>query len=206
MLHALRRRYVTDPLFTWARAQPALALGHRARSAGSRRRLVGGRALLGEPRLAEAPRLRAGPAERGGEEAFLAGPVDELCGMLDDWRINAEWRDLPEEVWAFLRRHKFFGMIIPRDYGGLGFSAFAHSEVVKRISTRSVAAAVTVMVPNSLGPGELLLRFGTEEQKRVLPAPACRRPRDPLLRAHERGGRVRRLRDGRPRRRVLRRA
>jgi acyl-CoA dehydrogenase len=111
--------------------------------------------------------LAFAPARLSAEEsAFLSGPVDELCGLLDDWRINAEWRDLPVHVWACLRRHKFFGMIIPREYGGLGFSAFAHSEVVKRISTRSVAAAVTVMVPSSLGPGELLLRFGTEAQKR----------------------------------------
>ena len=86
--------------------------------------------------------------------------------MLDDWRINWELRDLPPDVWAFVRAHRFFGMIIPKDYGGLGFSAFAHSEVVRKISTRSIAAAVTVMVPNSLGPGELLMRFGTEEQRK----------------------------------------
>ena len=84
--------------------------------------------------------------------------------MLDDWRVNAEWRDLPKEVWAFLTP-QVLRDDHPPDYGGLGFSAFAHSEVVKRISTRSVTAAVTVMVPNSLGPGELLLRFGTEAQK-----------------------------------------
>src|SRR5690606_19800904 len=69
------------------------------------------------------------------------------------------------EVWDFMKRHKFFGMIIPRDHGGLGFSAFAHSEVVRKISSRSVTAAVTVMVPNSLGPGELLMQFGTDEQR-----------------------------------------
>ena len=90
--------------------------------------------------------------------------------MLDDWKINWEWRDLPPEVWDFIKAHKFFGMIIPKEYGGLGFSPYAHSEVVRKISSRSLAAAVTVMVPNSLGPGELLMRFGTkEQQQRWLP-------------------------------------
>ena len=85
--------------------------------------------------------------------------------MLDDWKINWEWRDLPPEVWDFIKVRKFFGMIIPREYGGLGFSPYAHSEVVRKISSRSLAAAVTVMVPNSLGPGELLMRFGTKAQQ-----------------------------------------
>src|SRR6266540_3306504 len=99
------------------------------------------------------------------EKAFLAGPVDELCAMLDEWSIVWERRDLPPEAWAFLKAQGFFGMIIPKAYGGLGFGPYAHSEVIRRISTRSVTAAVTVMVPNSLGPGELLVQFGTEAQK-----------------------------------------
>jgi acyl-CoA dehydrogenase len=99
------------------------------------------------------------------EEAFLNGPVDELCAMLDDWKINWTWRDLPPDVWAFIKQKKFFGMIIPTEYGGLGFSPYAHSEVVRKISSRSLVAAVTVMVPNSLGPGELLMRFGTRDQQ-----------------------------------------
>jgi acyl-CoA dehydrogenase len=99
------------------------------------------------------------------EQAFLAGPVDQLCAMLDDWQINFELHDLPPEVWTFIKANGFFGMIIPKEFGGLGFSNFAHSEVVRRISTRSIAAAVTVMVPNSLGPGELLMKFGTREQQ-----------------------------------------
>ena len=85
--------------------------------------------------------------------------------MLDEWKINWEWRDLPPEAWAFIKRHKFFGMIIPKEFGGLGFSPYAHSEVVRKLSSRSLTAAVTVMVPNSLGPGELLMRFGTKEQQ-----------------------------------------
>src|ERR1700716_3667671 len=85
--------------------------------------------------------------------------------MLGDLKINWEWRDLPPEVWDFIKRNKFFGMIIPKEHGGLGFSPYAHSEVVRKISTRSIVAAVTVMVPNSLGPGELLIQFGTPSQR-----------------------------------------
>lgn len=99
------------------------------------------------------------------EEAFLAGPVEELCRMLNDWRIVSELRDLPPEVWRYIREKGFFGMIIPKEYGGLGFSAIAHSQVIVKIASRSVTAAVTVMVPNSLGPAELLLRYGTTEQR-----------------------------------------
>jgi acyl-CoA dehydrogenase len=99
------------------------------------------------------------------EQAFMDGPVRELCARLDDWQIQQQ-RDLPESIWAFLKSNGFFGMIIPKEYGGHGFSAIAHSRVVTKISTRSVAAAVTVMVPNSLGPGELLLHYGTDEQKK----------------------------------------
>lgn len=99
------------------------------------------------------------------EQAFLDGPCEELCGMIDDWQINHRDADLSPEVWQFLRDRKFFGMIIDKAHGGLGFSAYAHSEVVRYIATRSVATAVTVMVPNSLGPGELLHMFGTKAQK-----------------------------------------
>jgi acyl-CoA dehydrogenase len=99
------------------------------------------------------------------EQAFLDGPVEELCRLLNDWEVQ-QLRDLPEPVWAFLKAQRFFGMIIPKEYGGLGFSAIAHSRVVTKISSRSVACAVTVMVPNSLGPAELLLHYGNEEQKR----------------------------------------
>ena len=99
------------------------------------------------------------------EQAFLDGPVAELCAKLDDWQIN-QLRDLPTSVWVFLKTNGFFGMGIPKEFGGHGFSAIAHSRVVTRISSRSVAAAVTVMVPNSLGPGELLLHYGTDAQKK----------------------------------------
>ncbi len=101
----------------------------------------------------------------GEEQAFLDGPVEELCQMLDDWKITNDLNDLPPKAWNFLKKNKFFGMIIPKKYGGLEFSAIAHSSVVMKISTRSGTAGVTVMVPNSLGPAELLLHYGTQEQK-----------------------------------------
>jgi acyl-CoA dehydrogenase len=99
------------------------------------------------------------------EQAFLDGPVEELCGMCDDWEITHEHQDLPPHVWQFIKDKGFLGMIIPKKYGGLGFSALAHSAVVMKLSTRSSTAAISVMVPNSLGPGELLLHYGTDEQK-----------------------------------------
>ena len=110
--------------------------------------------------------LDAAPAHLTSEEqAFLDGPVEELCKMLDDWQITHEDYDLPDKVWKFIRSKGFFGLVIPKEDGGLGFSNTAHSEIVMKISTRSVSAAVTVMVPNSLGPGELLMHYGTDEQK-----------------------------------------
>ncbi len=99
------------------------------------------------------------------ERAFLDGPVEELCRLVDDWQI-AQDRGPSPEVWDFLKKHKFFGMIIPESYGGLGFSAIAHSAVVAKVSSRSVATATTLMVPNSLGPAELLLHYGTEDQRK----------------------------------------
>jgi len=98
------------------------------------------------------------------EQAFIDGPVEELCRRLNDWDVYQQ-RDLPPEIWDFIKRERFLGMIIPEEHGGLGFSAIGHSRVVTRIASRSVTAAVTVMVPNSLGPGELLLHYGTDEQK-----------------------------------------
>jgi acyl-CoA dehydrogenase len=98
------------------------------------------------------------------EQRFLDEDVGTLIAMLDDFAID-EAGDLPPEVWQFLRQKKFFGMIIPREFGGLGFGHFAHATVVTRIATVNVAAAVTVMVPNSLGPAELLLHYGTDAQK-----------------------------------------
>jgi acyl-CoA dehydrogenase len=99
------------------------------------------------------------------EQAFLDGPVEELCHMLDSWEINHVNADLNPETWEFIKRNRFFGMIIPKEYGGLGFSAMAHRAVLQKLSSVCAVAASTVAVPNSLGPGELLLHYGTEEQK-----------------------------------------
>ena len=79
--------------------------------------------------------------------SIVSGPVEELCRMLDDWKINWELMDLPPEAWAFLKDKRFFGMIIPKAYGGLGFSAYAHSSVVRKISSRSVTAEGFISLP-----------------------------------------------------------
>jgi len=113
-------------------------------------------------RLLATPR----PALTADEQRFLDQDTEELCAMATDWEAATVYRDLPPHVWQFIKDRGFLGMIIPKEYGGLGFSAWAHSQVVTRLSTRCGTAAVTVMVPNSLGPGELLLHYGTEEQKR----------------------------------------
>ncbi|MGH8172286.1 MAG: acyl-CoA dehydrogenase, partial [Rhodanobacteraceae bacterium] len=99
------------------------------------------------------------------EQAFLDGPVEELCRMVDDWDITHVRADLPPEIWDFLKKKKFFGMIIPKEFGGLGFSALAHSAVLQKMAGMSTTLVSTVAVPNSLGPGELLLHYGTQEQK-----------------------------------------
>jgi len=99
------------------------------------------------------------------EQAFLDGPVEEICHQLNSWEITHIDADLNPETWAFLKEHRFFGMIIPKEYGGLGFSAMAHRAVLQKLSSVCGVTASTVAVPNSLGPGELLLHYGTEEQK-----------------------------------------
>ena len=160
----LRRAVVTGPLFgVFKRVLPQMSQTEQeALDAGS----VWWDADLfsGRP---DWKKLLAYPAAKltAEEQAFMDGPVEELCGMLDEWDINHERMDLPPEAWKFIRDKGFLGIIIPKSYGGLGFSAFAHSEIVTKISTRSGAAAVTVMVPNSLGPAELLMHYGTEAQK-----------------------------------------
>jgi len=112
-------------------------------------------------------RLLATPAPRltDEEQTFLDVETERLCDLSNDWDSAAVWQDLSPEAWAYARDKGFLGMIIPRSYGGLGFSAYAHSQVIQKLSTRCSAAAVSVMVPNSLGPAELLLHYGTEEQK-----------------------------------------
>ncbi|MGB1293407.1 MAG: acyl-CoA dehydrogenase family protein, partial [Pseudoalteromonas sp.] len=104
------------------------------------------------------------------ECAFLDNEVETLLAMLDDYQIVQKDKDLPKEVWDYLKVNGFFAMIIPEKFGGRQFSAIANSTIVAKIATKSLTAAVTVMVPNSLGPGELLLHYGTkEQQERWLP-------------------------------------
>ena len=105
------------------------------------------------------------PTLTSDEQSFIDNEVEELCSMLDEWRIHHELKDLPQPVWQFLRDKGFFGLIIPREYGGREFSPYAQSRVMSKIASRSLTAAVTAMVPNSLGPGELLMKYGTDEQK-----------------------------------------
>ncbi|CAM4186117.1 Acyl-coenzyme A dehydrogenase [Bordetella muralis] len=162
--NAWRRRRISEPAYRWARkAMPGLSDTEReAIEAGD----VWWDADLftGDPdwnKLLAVPQATLTAAE----QQFLDGPVARLCAMLDEWDITWHQGDLPETVWQFMREQRFFGMIIPESYGGLGFSPYAHSEVVRRISAYSITAGVTVMVPNSLGPGELLLQFGTPEQR-----------------------------------------
>ena len=163
-LHPLRRAIVSAPLFAWFKTVlPAMSATEKeALDAGTvwwDAELFSGKPDwkvlfdMPSPRLSEE------------EQAFVDGPVEELCRMLDDWKINRELKDLPPEVWQFIRKQRFLSMIIPKEYGGLDFTAQGNAAVVTKISTRSLTAAVSVMVPNSLGPGELLMHFGTEEQK-----------------------------------------
>ncbi|NUR23203.1 acyl-CoA dehydrogenase [Frateuria sp.] len=164
LLPDFRRRQVSAPLLKlFARATPTLsATEQTALEAGT----VGfeGELFSGKPdwqQLLSQPK----PELSTEEQAFLDGPVEELCGMIDDWQITHELGDLPPEVWEFIKKNKFFGMIIPKQYGGLQFSALAHSAVLQKLSTASATVSSTVAVPNSLGPAELLLHYGTEEQK-----------------------------------------
>lgn len=159
-----RRAWLTRPVYRWAKgALPTLSrTEEEALNAGEvwlEADLFSGNPDWATLREVAAPRLTEE------EQAFIDGPCRELCDMVDEWTVNTETADLPDAVWTFLRENGFFGMIIPKSHGGLGFSAYAHSEVVRFISTRSLVTAITVMVPNSLGPGELLLQFGTTAQK-----------------------------------------
>ncbi|HEX3130158.1 MAG TPA: acyl-CoA dehydrogenase, partial [Thermoanaerobaculia bacterium] len=98
------------------------------------------------------------------ERAFLDGPVETLCAMVDEWELSRT-RELPEEVWRFLKEQRFFGLAIPREHGGHGFSALALSTIFGKVASRSLALSAVVLIPNSVGPGELLLEHGTPEQK-----------------------------------------
>lgn len=164
----LRRRRITAPALQWFRGvlPPMSDTERDAIEAGTvwwDGQLFSGRPDWHQLLAVPAPRLSAE------EQAFLDGPTEELCAMVSDWDIGQRL-DLPPEAWAFIKEQGFFGLIIPREYGGKGFSALAHSQIVMKLATRSADLASTVMVPNSLGPAELLLHYGTDEQRqRYLP-------------------------------------
>jgi acyl-CoA dehydrogenase len=164
LLPQIRKPYITAPLLTFYRKiLPPLSQTERialeSGSVGFEGELFSGKpdwqVLLSQPK----PQLSAE------EQAFLDGPVEELCRMVNDWEITHVHADLPPELWAFIKEHRFFGMIVPRQYGGLGFSAYAHHRVIQKIASISTVVSSTVGVPNSLGPAELLVHYGTEEQK-----------------------------------------
>lgn len=161
---SLRMDYLTKPMLdTYQKLLPPLSESEEvALAAGT----VGfeGELFSGMPRW---QKLLDQPAPKLTEEerAFLDGPCEELCALANEWEITHELADLPEALWDKLREHRLFGMIIPKEYGGHGFSAFMHSQVLQRLSSVSTSLGSTVAVPNSLGPAELLLHYGTEEQK-----------------------------------------
>ena len=159
-----RRAYVTTPVFNWYRkVLPGLsATEQEAIEAGTV--WWEGELFSGRPDWEKL--LTAGPPGLSPEEqAFIDGPVEELCSLVDNWKINYELCDIPEELKTFIKQHGFLGIIIPRDYGGLELSAVAQVQVLSRLFHASNVVANFISVPNSLGPGELLVKYGTEEQK-----------------------------------------
>src|SRR5580693_1683470 len=160
----LRKALITRPFMkTYLKLLPAMSQTEKeALEAGTV--WWDGELFTGAPRwekllAAKPPQLSAA------EAAFLDGPCEELCRMLDEWNITHERADLPPEAWELLKTRGFFSMIIPKKYGGMEFSAYAHSCVLAKISSRSPTAASNAAVPNSLGPAELLNHYGTEAQK-----------------------------------------
>lgn len=164
LIPAIRKPLITAPLLKfYRRILPPLSQTERiALESGS----VGfeGELFSGDPdwqQLLSQP----GPSLTAEEQAYLDGPVEDLCRRINDWEITHVHADLQPELWDFIKAHKFFGMIIPKEYGGLGFSALAHHKVIQKISSISSVVGSTVGVPNSLGPAELLVHYGTDEQK-----------------------------------------
>lgn len=163
-LPAYRQRYIIQPAFDILQKQmPTISSTERAAiDAGDtwwEKEL-----FCGTPdwqKLLKTPK----PILSSEEQSFIDNQVNTLCEMISDWDVVYRDKNLSQQVWDYLKKEKFFAMVIPKQYGGRGFSALAHSTVVTKIATRSISAAVTTMVPNSLGPGELLVHYGTEAQK-----------------------------------------
>ncbi len=160
----LRRAILTRPMFAaYRKVLPQMSDTERdALEAGTV--WWEGELFRGDP---DWKKLHAYPVPKltAAEQSFMDNEVEEACRLVNDWQVTQELYDLPAEAWRYIKDKGFLGMIIPRKYGGLEFSAYAHSQVVTKLSTRCSALSVSVMVPNSLGPAELLLHYGTEEQK-----------------------------------------
>lgn len=162
----VRRQFVTRHLFEYFRKRvPALSEGLResveSGDAGWEAELFRGRPDWRS--LLDAPP----PALSDPERRFLDEECEQLCRAIDDWRIEFEWREIPDAIMRLLRNGRFFAMSVPVGQGGLGFSAQAQSQILCRVATRSIAVAATIAVPNALGPASLLLRYGTPEQRRT---------------------------------------
>jgi len=160
----IRRKLISRQLFQWMKkALPAMSKTEReALEAGNT--WWDAELFSGKPNwkvLQDLPMVKLTVEE----QSFIDHEVETLCAMLNDWDITHNRKDLPPEVWDYIKQHKFCGIMIPKAYGGLAFSETAHSEVVMKIASRCTTAAVTVMVPNSLGPAKLLLNYGTDAQK-----------------------------------------
>ena len=165
LLPAIRKPFITAPLLKfYTKLLPPLSDTERtALESGT----VGfeGQLFSGKPdwdQLLTLPK----PQLTAEEQAFLDGPCEELCRMADDWDICHVRADLPPELWDYIKRNKFFGLNIPKEYGGLGFSALMNHKVIQKLASISTVLSSTVGVPNSLGPAELLMHYGTDEQKR----------------------------------------
>lgn len=161
---SLRKRYVSAPFFSvFKKMLPPLSeTEQEAIDAGTV--WWDGQLFTGKPdwnALIKTPK----PVLSAHEQAFIDGPVTELCRMANAWEINHDWNLIPDEIVNYVRNNGFLGMIIPREYGGLELSAVAQSEVLIKVSNTGAAITYLVAVPNSLGPGELLIKYGTEEQK-----------------------------------------
>ncbi|CAH0526058.1 acyl-CoA dehydrogenase [Vibrio hippocampi] len=163
-MSSLRKKWISDPAFKlFKQVLPPLSQTEReAMEAGSV--WWDGELFSGHPNFNTLHQYNK-PTLSTEEQAFIDNELETLLAMLDDQQIVKQDRDLPKEVWEYLRKERFFSLIIAKEYGGRAFSALANSTIVSRIATRSISAAVTVMVPNSLGPGELLSHYGTEQQK-----------------------------------------
>ncbi|RTZ15663.1 acyl-CoA dehydrogenase [Vibrio aquaticus] len=161
---SLRRKWISDPAFKmFKKVLPPLSSTEKeAMEAGSV--WWDGELFSGRPDFTKLHQYPT-PSLSAEEQAFMDNELETLLDMLDDHKIVKEDRDLPHEVWQFLRKERFFSLIISKEYGGRQFSSLANSTIVTKIATRSISAAVSVMVPNSLGPGELLSHYGTQEQK-----------------------------------------